>query len=318
MNSVKMLKLFGIYTALLTPFDSNGEIDFESIEILITHQVMANVHGIVLFGSTGEAATISFIEREAVITRVQEILIKLQAHHIQLIVGTGHNSTKEAIILTKQAKELGINAALIVLPFYNRPSQEGIYQHFAKIHEEVEIPIIIYNVPSRTACSINNDTIVRLSLKNRIIGLKDSSGNLVNPLIISSLLAKEIEKNNLMQSKDYMNFAQLSGEDCTALAFNIHGGVGCISVASNIIPKQCKEIQELSLIHCFYKEAFKIQSKFISLYEILYCETNPVPLKYAAYKIGLIKTPIVRLPLWELSQNNSKKIDEELQKVGLI
>ena len=321
-----MIKISGLYTALLTPFDANGKIDFVSLIKLIHHQAAAKVDGLVLFGSTGESATVSFDERAEVIMTVSKSLSGLGLENkIQLVVGTGHNSTDETIKLTSQAKSLGADAAMIVLPFYNRPSQEGIYQHFSKIHDHVDIPIIIYNVPTRTSCTINNDTVARLSKKRNIVGIKDSSCNLANPVIVSSLIEKQQkDKGEVGENGDKVNineqcqFTQLSGEDCTALAFNAHGGKGCISVAGNIMPAECKRIQDLSLIHNDYSAALEVQRAISPLNESLYCDTNPIPLKYAAYRMGLIKEPTVRLPLCGLSQVNMEKVDGALRAVGLL
>lgn len=311
-----MIKIFGLYTAMLTPFDFNGEIDFISLETMVKKQINAKVDGIVLFGSTGESSNILAEEKSEIITRVKTLLTKQEGSgKVQLIVGTGHNTTNETIKLTAQAKELGADAAMVVLPFYNRPSQEGIFQHFYAIHENVDIPIIIYNVPSRTSCSINNDTIARLSKYKNIIGLKDSSCNLANPIIVSSLIAQSKSQSSNINTEE---FIQLSGEDCTALAFNAHGGQGCISVAGNIVPLQCKALQDLTLIHHDYSSALKIQQYLSPLYENLYCDTNPIPLKYAAYRMGLIREPIVRLPLWELSQVNKDKVEYALRLLNLI
>ncbi|CAL7963697.1 4-hydroxy-tetrahydrodipicolinate synthase [Alphaproteobacteria bacterium] len=286
----------GLYTALITPFSDEGKIDFASLEKLITLQMEAKVNGVVVFGSTGEAATIKCEERADAIRYVSDLTHSSQSS-MKLVVGTGTNDTEQTIFYTKQAKNLGADAVLIVTPYYNKPPQDGLYAHYKLVHDKSDIPIFIYNVPGRTGIDIQDHTIHKLAQLPRIVGVKDSTSNLDRPLFLQTLLS----------SSGVKNFTQLSGEDSTAIAFNAHGGQGCISVSSNIIPHQCNKIQEL-LRQDHYDEALRLQQKLFPIHRAMFCETNPIPVKYAAYLLNIIHSPHIRLPLCELGENSKQII----------
>ncbi len=293
----------GLLTALITPFQS-GKIDFISFERLIRWQISTGVHGLVVLGSTGEGATITDQERaELIKVCVREV--RNSDRKIPVVVGTGSNSTTKTIEYTGTAKELGADAALIVCPYYNKPSQQGMYEHFKFINDNVDLPYLIYNVPSRTMVNIADETIAKLAELKNIVGIKDATGDLARPINLKSML------------KNHDNFIQVSGEDGTSVAFNLHGGSGCISILGNISPKTMSYIQNLTLSGQ-YAEAIKVLKQYQGIIDLMYCETNPVPVKYAAFRMGIISTPEVRLPLLTLTHPNCVKIDNELKRLGLI
>ncbi len=288
----------GCITALVTPFKS-GKIDYKALEKLISLQIKEGINGIVLCGSTGEAATISKDERKELIKAAKSIIKK----RIPLIVGTGTNCTKTTIEYTQEAEELGANGALVVAPYYNKPTQEGIYQHFAAISKSTKLPVIIYNVPARTVININDQTIARLAKLKNICGVKDASGDLTRPLSLQI---------HTLNNK----FTMLSGDDITAVAFNASGGHGVISVTSNALPKLCTRIQSLCT-KGDYEAARKEHQKLVPIHLGLFCETNPVPIKYALHLLGLI-SPEMRLPLVELQEESKTKIKSILKSLKLI
>jgi 4-hydroxy-tetrahydrodipicolinate synthase len=283
-----------VFTALITPM-RNDIIDERAFINLIELQVKSGVAGFVPCGSTGEAATLTEDEYK----RVVELCVKTVNKRKPVMVGAGSNSTARSIQMVQYAEKVGADAVIIVAPYYNKPTQEGIYQHFKKISESTSLPIFIYNIPGRCAVDIHNDTIVRLAELKNIVGLKDSTGDLERPLNLASRLNKE--------------FYQFAGDDEIALAFNAQGGVGCISVASNIVPELCVKLQE----HWAKGEiaaAQKLDNKLMCLYSSLFCETNPIPIKYAASLIGLC-SPEVRLPLTELSDASKKIVQLAVEKI---
>ena len=290
----------GLYTALITPFVDRA-LDLESLKNILQMQVAANVDGVVVLGTTGESATLSDSEKEEIIkTSVDEL-----KDSTQLIVGVGSNSTSETIANAKKAEALGADAIMVVCPYYNKPSQEGLFRHFKRVSDAVGIPIMIYNVPGRTVTNISDETIAELTRLPNISALKDATGDLSRPLNLIKLLGSRATE-----------FAQLSGDDITAIAFNAVGGMGCISVTSNIFPELCKQIQNLTL-EGKYQEAQKMHQKLVPIHQILFCETNPSPVKYAACEMGLIKSDEVRAPLAEVSENSRKKISEILKKLDV-
>ncbi len=292
----------GVYTALITPFTKTGAVDEQAFQEFIEWQIGQGVHGLVPCGTTGESPTLSHEEHNRVIS----LCVEAAAGRVPVIAGTGSNSTDEAVMTTSYAKKAGADGVLIVAPYYNKPTQEGLYQHFKAINDAVDIPIILYNVPGRTVVNISDDTIARLAELPNIVGIKDASGDLARPYILRAKLKPELKEK----------FQMLSGEDMTAVAFNVSGGQGCISVASNIVPKLCVEIQEL----CFkgdYAAALAMQDKLTELNAVLFCETSPAPVKYAASLLGKC-LPSLRLPLVGVSQASEKEISQVLKSLQLI
>lgn len=293
------MPITGSFTALITPF-KHGKVDVDALTTLIERQIAAGTHGLVPCGTTGESPTLNHAEHDAVI----EHCIRITAGRAHVMAGTGSNSTAEAIEMTQHAQESGANSALIMTPYYNKPTQEGIFQHFKAIHDATNIPIILYNIPGRSVIDMHDDTILRMASElPRVVGIKDATGNLARP---EALLKKGIK----------VNFDQLSGEDETAVEFNQLGGVGCISVTSNIMPKECAEIQNL----CAKKDyagALAIQQKLMPLHKVMFCESNPIPVKYAAHLMGLCSAEF-RLPLVMPSAENQAKIKAMLAQFGLV
>ena len=287
----------GIYTALITPF-SNGKIDEKAFQSFVEWQISEGVHGLVPCGTTGESPTLSHEEHN----RVVAMCIEVAKGRVPVMAGTGSNSTEEAIMMTRHAKKAGADGALIVAPYYNKPTQEGIYQHYKAIHDAVEIPIVIYNIPGRSTINITDDTLARLSALPNIVGVKDATGDLARPYTLRAIQKKKL--------------ALLSGEDMTAVAFNASGGQGCISVTSNIMPKRCAEVQEACLSGD-YAKALKLHDTLVALHNVMFCETSPAPVKFAASLLGKCK-PDVRLPLVQVSDINQNQITQLLKNLHLL
>lgn len=294
-----MLK--GIYTALITPFTAQGTVDEQAFQDFIEWQIGQGVHGLVPCGTTGESPTLTHDEHN----RVIDLCVEVARGRVPVMAGTGSNSTDEAIMTTRHAKKAGADSVLIVAPYYNKPTQEGIYQHFKAINDAVNIPIIMYNVPSRSVVNMSDDTIALLAELPNIVGLKDATGDLARPYILRNKIAK-LKKP----------FALFSGEDMTAVAFNVSGGQGCISVASNIMPKACAEVQEACL-RKDYVAALTLHDKLVELNAVLFCETSPAPVKYAASLMGKC-LPNLRLPLVEVSKSSQKEIERILSSLDLL
>jgi 4-hydroxy-tetrahydrodipicolinate synthase len=284
------------YTALITPFSQN-KIDVDSFVKIIETQINSGIDGIVPCGTTGESPTLSSDEHNMLI----EISVATAKNKIKIMAGTGSNSTAEAIEFTKHAKKIGVDSCLVVAPYYNKPTPEGIYQHFSALNK-LDIPLIIYNIPGRSVINISDVLIAKLAQLENITGIKDATGDLLR---ISSL-RKLINKD----------FLYLSGEEGTALGFNAMGGNGIISVTSNIAPKLVAQLQQATASNN-YLEALKIQDKLTNLNSAMFCETNPIPVKYAASLLGLC-SPETRLPLVTPSEAAKKRIESEMKKVGLI
>ena len=292
----------GAITALVTPMKKDSSIDYESLKNLINHQISNGINGIVAVGTTGESATIDFEDHIKLI----EFFVKVTDNRVPIIAGTGANSTEEALTLTKAAESIGADAALLVSPYYNKPPQECIIQHHLKIADEANIPQILYNVPSRTASFIEPSTVSRLAKHENIIGIKDATGDMKNLDDLKRLCSKEVNSNN---------FYFYSGDDFTSLEFLKLGGHGTISVSSNVAPKIVSEICE-----CFkndFKKAELLDSKLKDLNENLFSESNPIPVKWALHKIGLIDKGI-RLPLIELSEEFKEPLEKCLIELDLI
>lgn len=292
----------GSITALVTPMNEKGDLDYDSLEKLINFQINSGISGLVAVGTTGESATIDFKDHIKLI----EFFVKVNKGRVHIIAGTGANSTEEALHLTKEAKSAGADAALLVSPYYNKPPQEGIYYHHMKIADVVDIPQILYNVPSRTASFIEPETVLRLSSHKNIIGIKDATGDMKNHSEVLKLCKEEIENNN---------FLLYSGDDFSSLEFLKNGGHGTISVTSNIVPDIVSEI--CKVIDANYSKAKVLDDSLKVLNKNLFCESNPIPVKWALYKMGLIKKGI-RLPLVELNDSFKKPLENSLKKLNLI
>lgn len=291
-------KMFhGSITALITPFQ-NGDIDWKAFEKHVEWQIESGIHGLVPVGTTGESPTLSHDEHHAVVKKCIEIVNK----RVPVIAGSGSNSTREAIAFTLQAQKDGADAALIAAPYYNKPTQEGLYQHYKAIHDATDIAIVLYNVPGRTVIDISNDTICRLAELPRIIGVKDATADLERPSLLAARLGPD--------------FCQLSGEDGTAAAFLAQGGHGCISVTANIAPALCAQLQN-AWMGGDYKTVAQIRGLLAPLNKALFCETSPSPVKYAASCLGF-GTDEVRLPLVPASQEARAKVDTAMETAGLL
>jgi len=296
------MSIKGSITALVTPMNEKGNLDYDSLEKLINYQINSGISGLVAVGTTGESATIDFKDHIKLI----EFFVKINKGRVHIIAGTGANSTEEALHLTKEAKNAGADAALLVSPYYNKPPQEGIYYHHMKIADEVEIPQILYNVPSRTASFIEPETVLRLSSHKNIIGIKDATGDMKNHSEVLKLCKEEIENNN---------FLLYSGDDFSSLEFLKNGGHGTISVTSNIVPDIVSEI--CKVVDTNYSKAKELDDSLEVLNKNLFCESNPIPVKWALYKMGIIKRGI-RLPLIELNDSFKKPLENSLKKLNLI
>ena len=292
----------GSITALVTPMNEKGDIDYDSLEKLINYQINSGISGLVAVGTTGESATIDFKDHIKLI----EFFVKINNGRVHIIAGTGANSTEEALHLTKEAKSAGADAALLVSPYYNKPPQDGIYYHHMKIADEVDIPQILYNVPSRTASFIEPKTVLRLSSHENITGIKDATGDMKNHSEVLKLCKEEIENNN---------FLLYSGDDFSSLEFLKNGGHGTISVTSNIVPDIVSEI--CKVVDTNYSRAKELDDSLKVLNKNLFCESNPIPVKWALYKMGLIKKGI-RLPLIELNDSFKEPLENSLKKLNLI
>lgn len=293
-----MKKFQGAIVAIVTPF-IDGALDEQGLIDLIEFQIKNGTHGIVPCGTTGESATLSFDEHK----RVIELTVQTVKGRVPVIAGTGANSTSEAIELTQSAKECGADAVLSVSPYYNRPSQEGIYLHFKKIAETVDIPTFLYNVPSRTASDINPSTVARLAEVDNIIGIKEACGNLHQISDVIRLCPKE--------------FIVLSGDDFTSMATVFVGGQGLISVTSNVDPKGMSELMEASLRGDIAR-ANEIHYRLFPLMKAMFAAPNPVPAKKGVELLGIIKDGMARLPLAEIDSASLEELKKAMTDLGLI
>jgi 4-hydroxy-tetrahydrodipicolinate synthase len=287
----------GVLTALVTPF-RDGAIDEPALRNLVELQIEAGVDGLVPCGSTGESATLS----HAAHRRVIEISVAAARGRVPVIAGTGSNSTAEAIELTAYAKQAGASAALVVLPYYNKPTQEGQYQHYKAIHDAVDIPIVIYNVPGRTAVDMTVETMARLAKLPRIVGVKDATADLTRPMLL-----------RLAAGPD---FCQLSGEDATIVPFLSQGGHGCISVTSNVAPRLCAELHD-AWAKRDLDTVMTINERLTPLHKALFVETSPGPVKYAAELLGRASAA-TRLPLCEIAAASKERVKAAMVHAGLL
>ncbi len=290
----------GSNVALITPFKDN-ELDEENYIKLINFHIENGTNGLVPAGTTGESPTLNHNEHQKVI----EICIKESGGKIPVIAGTGSNSTEEAVSLTKHAEKAGANGVLVVTPYYNKPTQEGLYQHYKAINDNTNLPIIIYNIPSRCVIDMSVDTMAKLFELKNIAGVKDATGDL-------NRLDQTIQKLG-------NEFIQLTGEDGLAFEFNKRGGVGIISVTANIAPKLCSEMQMLSKSknNEDLKKAEEIDRSLQPLHKALFIESNPAPVKYAAKVLGLCSDEI-RLPLVNVQKKTEEQVDKALSIAKLV
>ena len=287
----------GSHTALITPFDGKS-IDEKSFRSLIDFQISEGIHGLVPVGTTGESPTLSHEEHKLAV----EICIEETAKRVPVIAGTGSNNTDEAIDLTMHAEKAGADAALVVTPYYNKPTQHGLYSHFEAISKATTLPIIIYNIPGRSIVDMNTKTMRDLFKIKNIVGVKDATSDIPRVYETKTTIGKD--------------FNQLTGDDATTLAFMIYGGHGSISVTSNIAPKLCSEFMKHCLDQNFAK-ASEINDKLMPLHHALFVESSPAPVKYAASKLGLCKDEI-RLPLTSISDETKQLVDKAMKHASLI
>ena len=284
------------YTAIITPF-KNNKIDEAALEKIVEFQVKGGVTGIVPCGTTGESPTLSHDEHNLVV----ELCVKIANRRIKVMAGTGSNSTDEAVVMTQNAKKVGADSCLVVAPYYNKPTPEGVFQHFKEINK-CGLPTFVYNIPGRSVINISDANLARIAELENIAGIKDATGDLLRVATLRLLVKKK--------------FSYLSGEDGTAVGYNAMGGNGVISVTSNIAPQLVVALQK-SCEKGDYETARQVQDKLTDLHEAMFCETNPIPVKYAASLLGLC-SPETRLPLVTPSEAAKKRIEAEIKRVGLI
>ncbi|WP_342225460.1 4-hydroxy-tetrahydrodipicolinate synthase [Rickettsia endosymbiont of Urophora cardui] len=286
----------GLITAIITPF-KNNKLDLDALEKILEYQINAEVHAVVIAGSTGEGSSLSFEEYKLLLQTAKDIINK----RIPVISGCSSNNTAYAIELAAESTKIGVDGFMISLPSYLKPTQDGIYKHFEAIHEASNLPIMLYSVPSRTGVDFTDETIFKLAKLPSILALKDAGIDLERPLRIKSVVNKE--------------FNLLCGNDDLSLAFNAQGGVGCVSVISNITPKLCKELQE-KWDNNDVKGALETHQKLLPLYTALFVESNPIPVKYAMHYLGLC-TNEIRLPLTEATDTTKKQIEEIITSLSI-
>ena len=290
-------RIRGSVPALITPM-KGGKVDEAAFRKLVAWQIAEGSHGLVPCGTTGESPTLSHEEH----MRVVEMCVEEANGRVPVIAGTGSNSTSEALSLTRHAKEVGADAVLSVTGYYNKPTQEGLYRHYATIAEAVDIPIILYNIPGRAIVEISVETMARLSKIANIIGVKDATANLMRP-----------SRERLACEKGWR---LMSGEDGTALGYMAHGGHGCISVTANVAPKLCSQFQEACMQGAF-DAALKIQDRLMPLHDAMFCEPSPGPVKYAASLLGM-STDEVRLPMMAATAAARDKVKAAMHSAGLL
>ncbi len=293
-----MLTLSGSIPALVTPFDGDG-VDYDALDAIIDWQIAEGSSGLVPVGTTGESPTLSHDEHKLVVERV----VKRAAGRVPVIAGAGSNNTAEAIDFGKHAQSVGADAILVVTPYYNKPGQEGLYQHYMAIDAAVDLPTIIYNIPGRSVINMSVETMARLQADGRaIVGVKDATANLVR-----------VSEQRAALGPD---FIQLSGEDATAISFNAHGGHGCISVTANVAPALCAQMQAACAAGD-YATALEVHDLLMPLHTAMFVETNPSPAKAALEMLGKCKAD-VRLPMVPVSEGTRGQLKDALQHAGLL
>ena len=288
----------GVYTALVTPFQNNGSIDEAGLRTLVDFQIEGGVAGLVPMGTTGESPTLSHEEHIKII----RLVVKQAANRVPIIAGAGSNSTVEAVELTKKSKDLGVAATLQVAPYYNKPTQQGLYEHYSKIAQDVDLPLIVYNIPGRCGVNISNDTMLRLAEHKNIVAVKEATGNLPQAM---ELLSRKPD-----------NFNVLSGDDNMTFPLIALGGNGVISVVSNLIPKQMVDFVSRAL-DGNTAEARKRHYELLPLFKGLFVETNPIPIKAAMSMKGLVRE-VYRLPMCPMQQTNREVLEKLLKSLGLL
>ncbi|MBB2970202.1 4-hydroxy-tetrahydrodipicolinate synthase [Mesorhizobium sp. RMAD-H1] len=292
-----MLK--GSITALVTPFDRNGAFDEKAFRAFVNWQIEEGSHGLVPVGTTGESPTLSHAEHK----RVVEVCIEEVRGRVPVIAGAGSNNTRESIELAQHAEKAGADAVLVVTPYYNKPNQRGLYEHYSQVAKAVSLPVIIYNIPGRSIIDMTPETMGALARDHKnIVGVKDATG--------------KVERASEQRLACGTDFIQLSGEDATALGFNAHGGVGCISVTANVAPRLCSEFQDACLAGDFAK-ALGIQDRLMPLHKALFIEPNPSGVKYALAHLGKIENTL-RSPLVPVEPETAGRIDQAMKHAGLI
>ena len=291
-------KLKGVISALLTPFE-NGKVDYESLEKLVQYQIKNGINGFVVNGTTAESPTLHWSEVEEIFKLVR----KVSNSQVPILIGTGSNSTEHTISMTKKANDLGADAALVVVPYYNKPPQRGLVQHFKAVGDSSPLPIVLYNVPGRTITSLNSDSILELAQHKNIVGIKEASG--------------DIKFNGLLNQKLPTEFAKLSGDDGTYVPYLKVGGHGIISVMSNLIPAACARWTDLAQKEKWIEldADFKRHEAFING---IYVEANPIVPKWMLYKMGLFKTAEMRLPLVPLENQFHDATLQLMKEIALI
>lgn len=293
----------GSGVALITPFKNDLTVDYESLERMINYQVENETDAIIICGTTGEAPTLDDEEHLNVIKKCVEIV----KGRIPVIAGTGSNNTMHAVMMSKKAEELGANGLLVVTPYYNKATQYGLEKHYEAIAKNTKLPIIMYNVPSRTGCNIEPETAIKIALENKnIVGIKEASGKTM-----------QVEKISELARKEKLEFDLYSGNDDDVINVLENGGVGVISVCANITPTKTHDL----VIHYLdgdVEYANKLQDEQKELSDVLFCEVNPIPIKKACYEMGLIESDSLRLPLTDLSSDNHKRLIKVMKKQGLV
>lgn len=289
--------LHGSLVAIVTPMHEDGALDINALRSLIDFHIKEGTDGIVIVGTTGESPTVNFDEHCLLI----KTAVEHTAGHIPVIAGTGANATTEAIELTQQAKNLGADACLLVTPYYNKPPQEGLYQHYRAVAEAVDIPQILYNVPGRTACDISNDTVLRLAQISNIVGIKDATGNM--------------ERGCDLIARAPADFAVFSGDDASAMSLMLMGGRGVISVTANVAPRLMHELCVAAMAGDAIK-ARRINEKLLALHQKLFVEANPIPVKWVLQQMEMIKSGI-RLPLVPLSPAYHDTLRSAMKSAGI-
>ena len=287
----------GSYAALITPFRDGG-VDERAFGDFIDWQISEGTHGLLSCGTTGESPTLSHPEHQ----RVTELCVEVTNGRVPVLAGTGSNSTEEAISLTRHAKECGADAALVVTPYYNKPTQEGLYQHYKAINDAVDIPVLIYNIPGRSVVDMTVETMARCGKLPNVVGVKDASNSATRPI-----------ETRIACGAD---FVQLSGEDAAVLALLVSGGHGCISVTANVAPRICSEMHT-SWMEGDAEGTLAAQQRLMPLHEALFAETSPTPVKYAASVLGKC-SPEVRLPLVEPSPATKERVEDAMRFAGLL
>ena len=290
------VRFSGAFTALITPF-KNGAVDEDAFVKLVEWQIEQGIHGLVPVGTTGESPTLSHEEHD----RVIELCVKTAAGRVPVIAGAGSNSTSEAVRLAKHAEEVGADGVLIVSPYYNKPTQAGLFAHFNAVAEAVSVPVIVYDIPGRSIVRVDDDTMAELATIKNIAGVKDAVGDAARPTRLLNLIGED--------------FAQLSGEDATCLPYLAAGGHGCISVVSNIAPALCAQMHE-AFAKGDIARAMEINRQIMPLHDGMFTEASPGPVKYAASLLGICE-PDTRLPLVEISSASKQVVEEALKASAL-